>query len=173
MPPEVRDRLRRRLWRDLDRPAKFRVGRVRAPLAAAAAAAGVAVLAAGAVIIAHAAPTAHEAGPVMPPPTSAATVSPTSDTSRADTELDRCVNAVKASPQHDAYPDRPEWSVSFTTEMSGVDVTAARVDGRPVFCESTLTSVSVSNPAIDPVYASGSSTGVLFASSNGTVAGVL
>ncbi|GAB3879748.1 hypothetical protein GCM10029964_032690 [Kibdelosporangium lantanae] len=170
LPPEVRDRLRRQLWRELDRPARFRVSRVRAPLAAAA---GVAVLAAGAVIIAQSVPTAHEAAPALPQPTPVSRTTPTTDLARANTELDRCVNAVKSSPQHDAYPDRQDWSVSFTTEVSGVDVTAARADGKPVFCESTLTSVSVSNPDVDPAYAPGVSTGVLFASPNGTVAGVL
>jgi hypothetical protein len=144
MPPEVRDRLRRQLWGELDRPARIRRA-LRAPLAAAA---GVAVLAAGAVIIAQSAPVREAAPPVAPATVSSTTHEP--DVVRASAELDRCVSAV-----------------------AGVEMTAARVDGKPVFCESTLTSVTVSNPAADVSYAPGSATGVLFTSPNGTVGGVL
>jgi hypothetical protein len=171
LPPEVRDRLRRKLWRDLDRPARFRFDRVRAPLAAAA---GVAVLVAGAVIVTQAVPPRaalpadNEAS--VPSRISAA---PLDSAAHANAELDRCFAAARTSPQSGAYPDRPEWRPAFTTEIGGIAVTAARADGKPLFCESTLTSVTISNPGLDPAFAAGSATGVLFATSNGTVAGVL
>ncbi|MEV4312230.1 hypothetical protein [Actinocrispum sp. NPDC049592] len=170
MPPEVRDRLRRRLWRELDRPAGF-LDRARAPLAAAA---GVAVLAAGAVIVAQAVPPRQSAasdgqGSVEAP----RSPSISDDVAVANAELDRCYAAARTSPQSGAYPDRPEWTPSFSAEVGGIVVTAARADGKPLFCESTLTSVTISNPSAEPAYAAGSGTGALFATSNGTVAGVL
>jgi hypothetical protein len=171
MPGEVRDRLRRNLWRELDAPARFRLNRARAPLAAAA---GVAILTAGAVIIAQAVPSPRDTGPAanvltnIPRPTSTAV-----DIEHADADLDRCFAAAKTSPQGNLFPERPLWTTSFSAEVGGISVTAARADGRPLFCESTLTSVTLSNPAAVPAYASGSTTGALLATPNGTIAGVV
>ncbi|TCO49901.1 hypothetical protein [Actinocrispum wychmicini] len=169
MPPEVRDRLRRKLWRELDRPARFRVSRVRAPLAAAI---SVTVLAAAvSLVAAQSTPTAEDAGPATAQaPVGEVSASGATDHSSAD--LDRCFNAAKASPAAATFPDRPQWTVSFTAELNGVEVTAARAGGKPLFCESTLTTVTLSNPSAEPAYATGSATGALFATPNGTVAGL-
>jgi hypothetical protein len=80
---------------------------------------------------------------------------------------------VHSSPQRDAYPDRLQWTASFSTDEGGIAVTAARANGKPLFCESTLTSVTVSDPAAAPAYATGSATAALFATPNGTIAGIL
>jgi hypothetical protein len=158
MPQEVRERLRRKLWRDLDRPARFR----RAPLAVAA---GVALLAAGAVVVTQSVPSPRADLPTL------ATVSPTASAAPASpADLDRCYAAAETSP---TVPDRSQWTLSFSTEVGGVAVIAARAGGKPLFCESTLTSVTVSDPSAAPAFARGSTTGAVFATPNGTVAGVV
>jgi hypothetical protein len=170
MPREVRDRLRRNLWRELDAPSKSRLNRARAPLAAAA---GVALLAAGAVIIAQATPSTRNAlpGDVLTNTSHPTTAASTADAVQANAELDRCYQAAKTSPTK--LPDRPQWSASFSAEVGGISVTAARADGKPLFCESTLTTVTVSDLNATPAYAIGSATGALFATPNGTIAGVI
>jgi hypothetical protein len=165
MPAEVRDRLRRKLWRDLYAPARFRF---KAPLAVAAA---VALLVAGAVLVARAVPTSpEELVAHQPPPSTAAAAAVPLD---AVAELDRCYAAVQTAGMAASYPDRPEWTPSFSTEAGGVAVVAAQADGKPLFCESTLTSVTISDLTAAPAFAAGSATSALFATSNGTVAGVV
>jgi hypothetical protein len=166
MPPEVRDRLRRRLWRDLDAPGKTRFDRARLSFAAAI---GVTVIAACTVIFAQTVPAAtHKATPASGPEPVADQMT---DADQADAELDRCYQAASSTGHH--FPDRPQWTVSFTKETAGVSVTAARANGRPLFCESTLTSVTVSDLDAQPAYATGSATGALFSTANGTIAGVV
>jgi hypothetical protein len=166
LPPEVRDRLRRRLWRDLDVPGKPQFDRARTSIAAAV---GIMVITACAVIFAQTVPAAtHEATPAGYP---APAVGQMADADQASAELDRCYQAA-SSTGHEV-PDRPQWSASFIKETAGISITAARVGGKPLFCESTLTSVTVSDPYAEPAYATGSATGALFATANGTIAGVV
>jgi hypothetical protein len=166
MPPDVRDRLRRRLWRDLDAPGKTQFDRARLSFAAAI---GVTMIAACAVIFAQTVPAAtHKAMPATGPQPVADQMA---DADQSNAELDRCYQA--ASSTGHPVPDRPQWTVSFTKETAGVSVTAARANGRPLFCESTLTSVTVSDFDAQPAYATGSATGTLFATANGTIAGVV
>lgn len=163
MPAEVRDRLRRKLWRDLYAPARFRF---RAPVAVAAA---VALLVAGAVLVAQAIPAPpEELGAHQP----TATTTATPVAFDAVAELDRCYAAVQTAGMAASYPDRPEWTPAFSSGSGGITVVAAEADGKPLFCESTLTSVTISDPAAAPVVAAGSATSALFATPNGTIAGV-
>jgi hypothetical protein len=165
MPPEVRDRLRRRLWRELDAPGRTHIDRGRMSVAAAI---GVIVITACAVIFAQTVPAAtREAMPAADQLVNADQAIAAEQTA----ELDRCYQAASSSGH--LVPDRPQWKVAYTRETAGVSITAARADGKPLFCESTLTSVTVSNPDAEPAYAMGSTTGALFATANGTIAGVV
>lgn len=174
MPAEVRDRLRRQLWRELDQPARFRASRSRAPLAAGIT---VTVLAAVSLIVSQSGPSSSPQDVTATAPVQAGDPPapgddhPSANSTSAD--LDRCYRAALSSPSAAAFADRSQWTVSFTTEVGGVEVTAARAAGKPLFCESTLTTVTLSNPSAEPAYADGSATGALFATQNGTVAGLL
>jgi hypothetical protein len=166
MPPEVRDRLRRRLWRELDVPGKARFDRARMSVAAGI---GVIVITACAVIFAQTVPAATQEA--MHPTAQHPAVDRLVTADQETAELDRCFQAASSSGH--LVADRPQWTVAFTKETAGVSVTAARADGKPLFCESTLTSVTISDPAAQPAYAMGSATGALFATTNGTIAGVV
>jgi hypothetical protein len=163
MPSDVRDRLREKLWDEVHAP--FRPSRSRAPIAVAA---GVAVLAAGAVVAAQlgGSPAPAAAPQEIPTPMTSATESD------AGAQLDRCWSAVRTSGLADAFPDRTQWTVSFSFESSGAEVVAARADGKPLFCETTLTSVTVSDPNATPQYAQDTTTAALLATPSGIVAGV-
>ncbi|SMD21815.1 hypothetical protein [Kibdelosporangium aridum] len=162
MPPEVRDRLRRRLWSQLDVPARSRLSRVRAPIVAAVGA--VAVLIAGTVVLAQNVSSSNN-------PMAAAAFGTANVASQgAEAELDRC--STTAAPASNLL-QRPQWSFVTRFEADGVSVTAARVEGKPVFCEITATTVTVSDPFAEPGYAASSGTAAMFATSNGTVAGVV
>ncbi|ONI74894.1 hypothetical protein ALI144C_39610 [Actinosynnema sp. ALI-1.44] len=159
LPPEVRDRLRRRLWSELDRPREARRVPVRVPVAAIACAATVVV--AGSVVFAQNVPQA--------PDQMRASMGLDPVSADASGQLDRCYTAVSAVRE---VPDRAQWRVVRSSVVAGVAVTAARVAGKPVFCETAGTAVTVSDPDAAPAPAGPSSTGALFATSNGTIAGV-
>ncbi|MCE7010600.1 hypothetical protein LWC34_48525 [Kibdelosporangium philippinense] len=162
MPPEVRDRLRRKLWSQLDVPARSWFVRARAPIAAVVGA--VAVLIGGSVVLAQNVSSSSTA------PAAAAFGSENVSLQRANADLDRCYATATAA--HD-LPERPQWLIVTSSEVNGVTVTAARVEGRPVFCETTATTVTVSDPDGVPGYAAPSQTAAMFTTSNGVVAGVV
>jgi hypothetical protein len=168
LPPEVRDRIRARALADLDRPRRFRHGR--APLAVAA---GVAVLAAGAVIVGQSVSGgAGEPGDRKVPPTGTSSANRPLDLRKANSELDRCWAAIQAEGNADKYPDRSRWRAVSTGGYVWVTVTAAFADGKPIFCQTSITTVRVSQPADPPAYAEGSTTAALFISPEGTIAGI-
>ncbi|ALG11669.1 hypothetical protein AOZ06_36645 [Kibdelosporangium phytohabitans] len=159
MPSDVRDRLRRRLWSELDRPKQPRRSHIRVPVVAATCVA--AVLVAGSVVFAQ--NVSHA------PDQMRAAMGVGSEPSPAEAQLDRCYAAALAVR---AVPIRPQWKPVATSEVNGVTVTSARVAGKPLFCETTTTAVNVSDPDAVPANAGTTTTGVLFATANGTVAGV-
>jgi hypothetical protein len=168
LPPEVRDRIRARVLADLDRPRRFRHGR--APLAVAA---GVAVLAAGAVIVGQ---STHggggEPGDRQVPPTGTSSQNRPLDLRKANSELDRCWAAIQAEGKADSYPDRSRWRAVSTGDYVWVTVTAAFADSKPIFCQTSVTTVRVSQPAAAPAHAESSTNAALFISPEGTIAGV-
>lgn len=94
----------------------------------------------------------------------------TLDIAKATSDLDRCQQAVRADNR---FPARSLWQPIFQVDGSGSTVTAARVSGKPVFCEITPATITISVPGAVPGYAAGSRTGTLLVTSAGTIAGVL
>ncbi|MEV6829791.1 hypothetical protein [Amycolatopsis sp. NPDC051102] len=131
-----------------------------------AAAAAVLVLAAGAVVA-----TRQFRQPAEAPP--AASTGLTLDAKLATSALDRCWTAVRTAGKTGSVPDRADW-VPLFTDTSGTDsVVAAAAAGKPMFCEVTETTVTLSDPAAAPAYAPGSRSGLLLHSATGLAAGVV
>jgi hypothetical protein len=123
-------------------------------------AAGVAVLAAGAMIVAQS--VSGGGGQPMPgggsPPTSV-------DLAKANAELDRCYAAIQQGAKDNQFPARSQWRPVITVAFGGVHVTGARAAGKPVFCETTNTAVTFSDPR--------ATSGAVLMTDAGTVAGVV
>jgi hypothetical protein len=170
LPPEVRGRIRARV---LPRPVGRRRTRFlnsRGPFAVAA---GVVMLAAGAMIVGQSV-TGGPAGPsTQAPPTGTSGANRPLNVPKANAELDRCWAAIQAEGKAGRYPDRSRWrAVSSTSDDLWLRVTAAYADGKPIFCQTTVTTVRVSDPTDSPAYVAGSDTAALFISPEGIVAGV-
>jgi hypothetical protein len=193
MPPEVRERLRTRVFAD-ERPA-----RLRAPLAAAA---GVAVLAAGAMIVSQSvAGTPADYRPGTSPNTTgtSAGLLPVEVLSRKVTsadvtgpllpelppdahtadDLDRCGAVAAASPRAQEFPPRSAWEPVYTVSRRGHRITAYReYGGKPGFCDVTATTATVSDPSAEPMSLGESLEGepintyALYLSDGGLLAGV-
>jgi hypothetical protein len=173
LPPEVRDRLRIKVMTGLDAPPRWssRLARARPPLAVAA---SVAVLAAGAMIVAQSvhgysggtggtrttAPSTTSAGATLNHP-------------EADGELDRCWRALQQRGRAAQFPNRRTWQPVFNYTFGPVKVTAARAAGKPLFCETTYTTATVSDVNATPAYVQGRQTGAVLTTGLGTVAGVV
>lgn len=170
LPPVVRDRMRATV-QDGMRPS---VRRVRPPLAVAA---GVAVLALGVTLAgqslvgSHGNPTANRpATPVAdgtPPPL---------DWRAAQAQMDRCWAAVVRADKAAGVPARSTWQAVFAVPadtFTGITVTAVRAGGKPLICETTRTTVTVSDPNGALTYASGTKTAALLVSADGVYAGVM
>jgi hypothetical protein len=172
LPPEVRDRLRLRVMTELDAPRRWasRLDRARPPLAVAA---SVAVLAAGAMIVAK---TVHDSSGGTGDTTTTTAPSSTSGATlnhpEADGELDRCWYALQQRGRAAQFPHRRTWHPVFNYTFGAVKVTAARADGKPLFCETTYTTATVSDVNVTPNYAYGQ-TGAVLITGLGTVAGVV
>ena len=163
LPDNVRDRLRAEVRQGIT---KRRPTRVRY----AAAAAAVVVLAAGAVVATQAVRHQSVAGPPPhPDPENRLTL----DAKVATAALDRCWAAVRAAGKTDRVPPREEWVPLFTEVLAGDSVVAATAAGKPMFCETTATTVTLSDPGATPAYVPGTRTGLLLHSPTGVVAGVV
>lgn len=169
LPPEVRGRIRARA---LARPRPRR--RTWSPRAPFAVAAGVALLTAGAVIIGQSVSGGPgDAGQRTPPPSGTSSGGPQPlDVPRANAELDRCWAAIKAEGRAGQYPDRGRWRVVGTGGYMWVTVTTALADGKPIFCQTSVTTVRVSLPTDAPSYVPGTTTAALLISPEGIIAGV-
>ena len=158
LPDDVRDRLRVEVRQG--------IGERRPPRVWYAAAAAVLVLAAGAVVA-----TRQLRQPAEVPP--AVTGGLTLDVRLATTALDRCWAAVQAAGKTDRVPPREERVPLFTEVLAADSMVAATAAGKPMFCETTETTVTLSDPAATPAYAPGTRTGLLLRSPTGLVGGVL
>ncbi len=98
----------------------------------------------------------------------------TLDLAQAKAGLDRCWAAVQEQGKAASFPDRADWVPLFTKDGSHgtAAVVAAMAGDKPFFCETTETTVTVTDPNATPAYAPGTKTGALLMSSNGTIAGV-
>ncbi|GAB2739270.1 hypothetical protein [Amycolatopsis magusensis] len=165
LPDEVRDSIRLRVREGMDAP------RRRSWRGPALAAAAVAVLAAGALVATGDFRAPDDVAP--------ATVLPSgvpSDSALADEALDRCWAALGAAGKADGFPDRDTWKPVYNTKPHGFapfQVTVlSRAEGKPLVCDTTATTVTVSDPDTPPQYAPGTSAAVLLATPGGLIAGV-
>ena len=97
----------------------------------------------------------------------------------AQQDMDRCWAAIQATGHTAAYPDISTWVAQFQSadttpdaQGTGRTVTAVRADGEPVFCETTPTSVSVSDPSLPSTLPDGTLAIALLGSDDGVLAGV-
>jgi len=164
LPPEIRDRMRATLLDEMRSPQ--RTHRIRPPLAVAAA---VAVLALGVTVLdqSPAGPNTTSSGPITKP---ADGTPPPLDRAMARANLDRCWAAAHKIA---AVPARSAWQPVFAVTSDGLTVTAVRADGKPLICETTRTTVTVSNPDATLTYAAGTKTAALLTSVDGAVGGVM
>jgi hypothetical protein len=149
LPPEVQYRIRSRVREEMDSRDRRRWA---VPVGVAA---SVAAVVGGAVLIGDG-PARHS--PAAPGTPWAA-------------ELDRCWAAVEHKDQAERVPARDDWRVLFSRALDVTRVTGIRAGGRTLFCETSLTSVSLSvsadpDPLPDGVAAQGAMT-----TPNGTVIG--
>jgi hypothetical protein len=86
--------------------------------------------------------------------------------------LDRCWAAVQTAGKTDRVPARTEWTTAYTAAQGDDVVVAFTAGGKPMFCEATPTTVTLSDPDATPAYAPGSRTGLLLYTGTGLVAGV-
>ncbi|MFD4248689.1 hypothetical protein ACFWQL_03020 [Amycolatopsis thermoflava] len=85
---------------------------------------------------------------------------------------DRCWAAIESAGKTGQVPPREEWRATGSHVLGDDVVTSYLAGGRPVFCETTATTVTVSDPAAEPAYAAGSRTGLLLYTGTGLAAGV-
>ncbi|WP_410639461.1 hypothetical protein [Amycolatopsis sp. lyj-346] len=166
LPDDVRARLRAEVRQGLVKPRRTKHVWY-------AAAAAVVVLAAGAVVATQVI-RQPVAGPApAPPPSQDVPNQLTLDVPVATSSLDRCWAAVRAAGKEYRVPPRQEWIPLFTEVRQADAVVAATAAGKPMFCETTETTVTLSDPAATPAYAPGTRTGLLLHSTTGMVGGIL
>ena len=163
LPDDVRDRLRAELRQGMAKRHPSRVWY--------AAAAAVVVLAAGAVVATQ---FIRQPADVGPAPVAGGGL--TLDARVAKSSLDRCRAAFKAankSVDRAGYLVNEEWVPLFTQVLEGDSVVAATAGGKPLFCETTETTVTLSDPSFEPTTVPGANFELLFHSATGTVGGIL
>jgi hypothetical protein len=190
LPSDVRARMRDRLLAAYRKPTGPQA-RLRGPLAVAA---GVTVLAATATIVAQstngasdeetiaaAMPTARSSSTSARP--SSTTTEPSTplpipplNPAKAKEDLDRCAAVAAASPRAAEFAPRQAWQPVFAVELNGHRITAYRESGtRPMFCDTTATTATVSDPSAEPMSLSGAPNAPyygLYLSPAGILAGV-
>jgi len=86
--------------------------------------------------------------------------------------IDRCWSAVEAAGKTSEVPARTEWAVSYTEARGDDSVFAVQAAGVPFFCETTLTSVTVSDPHAALAYAPDGKTALVLYTASGLAAGI-
>lgn len=150
LPPEVRERMRATLQEEM-RQAR-RGGRW-----VFVAAAAVVLLVVGAVSVT----TLIKPSPGPP----AGNATPASG-------LDRCWAAVETAGKTASVPARVQWTLSYAEAQGDDSVFAVQAAGLPFFCETTLTSVTLSDPHAAPAYAPDGKTALLLYTASGLAAGI-
>jgi hypothetical protein len=186
LPPDVRDRMRLRALDAVRGPSADRFGRLSAPVAVAA---GVTVLAASAVIVAQSTggssdeetfAAARPSSSSRPSATTTEKPTPlpigTLDQAKAREDLDRCAAVAAASPRAAEFAPRAAWEPVYAVEWNGHRLTAYREHGaRPMFCDTTATTATVSDPSAEPMALTGAPNAPyygLYLSPAGILAGV-
>ncbi|PPK69860.1 hypothetical protein V5P93_006500 [Actinokineospora auranticolor] len=96
-----------------------------------------------------------------------------SEADAANADLDRCWSGLRGTPFAGQLPPRERVVPVLRVSQLQVNVVAARVDGKPIFCETTPKGVRLSKLDAQPSMVTGTGTGTLLVSPNGTIAGVL
>src|SRR4051812_25755390 len=135
LPDDVRDRLRAEVRQGITKRRPTRVWY--------AAAAAVVVLAAGAVVATQALRQQSVAGP-PPPPDPENRLPP--DAKGAAAALARGGAAGGGGGKRARVPPRGGWAPLFRGVRGGAWVVAAPAGGKPMFCETTATTVTLSDP---------------------------
>jgi len=170
LPANVHDRIRTTVLAGIRRPAPSWQNRARPPLAVAA---GVAVLAVGVGIVVQSATEGPGGGPGPTRPPSSTLQPPPLDPAAAAVDLDRCWAQLQQSGKAGSVSARETWVPVFAVTEFGRTMTAARAAGKPLFCETTRTTVTVSDPNATPGYARGTSTAAMLVSADGGIGGVV
>jgi hypothetical protein len=132
-----------------------------------ATAAGIALLVSGIVALTHHGPGLQRNDP------NPTVVELAVDSTQVTAEVDRCWDAAQRLAKEARFPDRSEWRPVLSITAGGLSsVTAIQTNSRPLFCETTNSSVTLSNPSADPAYAPDTKTAAMLTTVNGTVAGV-
>ncbi|UUV35333.1 hypothetical protein NQK81_18440 [Amycolatopsis roodepoortensis] len=158
LPPEVLDNLRMSLREGMGKPERRRW-----PIVAAAAA--VVLVLAGALVTTVLIREPDGQGPVVANPDFSL------DWPKAEEAMNRCWAVVQSEGRAASFPARNEWVPRFTVVSYSVTVVAVTVDDKPFFCETTLMTATVSDPAAAPPYTHGG-TAALLTTRAGTVAGI-
>ncbi|EMD23368.1 hypothetical protein [Amycolatopsis azurea] len=159
LPPEVLDSLRMSLREGMGKPVRRRW-----PVFAAAAA--VVLVLAGALVATVVIREPDRPGPVVANPDFSL------DWPKAVAAMDRCWAAVQSGSRAASFPARDEWVPQFTVTSWEITVVAVMAGGKPLFCETTLMTATVSDPDAAPPYTHGG-TAALLMTRSGTVAGVV
>ncbi|CRK58045.1 hypothetical protein [Alloactinosynnema sp. L-07] len=154
MPPEIRDRVRAKTFDDT--PASHSKLRTQLVVAAAVSA----VIAGGWL-------SSMTAGDSNAPAARDPEIAP-----NAAADIDRCWAALVSAGKTDRYPPRSTWKAVVTAREPGKAVIGIRAGATPVFCETTVTSVTVSDPAATPHYVEGTGTAVTVVTGSGSVGGI-
>ncbi|WP_436496379.1 hypothetical protein [Actinokineospora sp. HUAS TT18] len=154
MPAGVRERILARTFGDAPAPDR----RLRTRLAVAAAIAAV---------IAGGWATSLTSGDSQSPGARGPEIAP-----NAGTDLDRCWAALVGTGRSDRYPARALWRAVVTAREAGKSVIGFRAGATPVFCETTVTSVTVSDPTAKPNHADGTGTAALLLTDSGGAGGI-
>ncbi|MBC6448540.1 hypothetical protein [Actinokineospora xionganensis] len=157
LPDAVRDRIRTHALGEVKAPG----GRRRTPLAVAA---GVALLVAAGSLAVDSLAGVQAPANGLP--------GPEIDMTRAQAELDRCWAAVVDAGKAMRFPHRATWRPVIGWQVEGRWIVAARSDETPIICETTTTSVTVSDPKGLAPAASGTGTAALLFTPAGSIAGV-
>lgn len=86
--------------------------------------------------------------------------------------LNRCWAAVQLAGKTDRIAARDEWVSSYVQESGSEILAAFTAAGKPVFCATTPSTVTLTDPNAEPSYAKGTRTGLLLHTTSGIVAGV-
>lgn len=162
LPPDVRDRLRAGVLDRLDE--HDRSSSRRMPIAVAAT---VVALAATGAVIAHNVDTGRAA-------TAASQTDPSVNPVVAKADMDRCWSAIEKAGKSSAVPPRATWHVVLGRHnLDDQEVLGISGQGKVFFCDTTLTTVTVSDPSAATHYVAGSRTGALLVDPDGVIAGVV